>query len=520
MHRKLHILAAGIFLCALGLLQAAEASIRVIDTPVVLRKTIHIPADQLLVIREKGVLRQGGGGRLVIEGNFIAPARNVFQDFQPGEIVFANPAAAPHALPQWWGARADGRADDTNAIQCALDAGLRKIYFPAGKYQITRPLNATDRPGEITLEGAGMSLHASYNGTFLVGNTGDTVLDTSGTQCFTMSNMSIVSGDRNPSQVGILFQRTRRQNFCQFSSLQNVSIHLAGDLSANGGNGTVAVYNNAAELWRASNVVLVADVALAIVGDNIFHIKSRYAEHFPDFTSNSECSIDGASSLIGRGGAALVVQNLASLELNNTYLNRWGKTIDSTETGIGKPYAIEVIGMLNFARLSGHQEGYPGLLHCRGVLASADINYSSWRIATDRPAILLDGRTQIAGIHSSTIRYNNNNPKDIPHPLIASTGERISGLSENSIWLFRHQSLSVRGGRISGNLIRADFRNPKIDLIPTEELLSYQLMTPAGIVWAGPFQQQNTTAEPRKRPENTPPLQQQVKRLFGGTAEE
>lgn len=43
--------------------------------------------------------------------------------------------------PQMFGAVADGVADDTNAVQAALDCG-GEIYFPAGRYKVTRQLNA------------------------------------------------------------------------------------------------------------------------------------------------------------------------------------------------------------------------------------------------------------------------------------------------------------------------------------------------------------------------------------------
>lgn len=44
--------------------------------------------------------------------------------------------------PQMFGAVADGVADDTYAVQAALDRG-GNVYFPAGRYKVTRQLTAT-----------------------------------------------------------------------------------------------------------------------------------------------------------------------------------------------------------------------------------------------------------------------------------------------------------------------------------------------------------------------------------------
>lgn len=46
-----------------------------------------------------------------------------------------------YVTPQMFGAVADGVVDDTNAVQAALDHG-GVVYFPAGRYKVTRQLNA------------------------------------------------------------------------------------------------------------------------------------------------------------------------------------------------------------------------------------------------------------------------------------------------------------------------------------------------------------------------------------------
>ncbi|WP_460402955.1 glycosyl hydrolase family 28-related protein [Actinophytocola sediminis] len=74
--------------------------------------------------------------------------------------------------PQEFGAVADGVADDTDAIQAAIDAQLSRankiVYFPPGNYRITRTVVIPDRAGQgavfnrIILVGAGtMGLRTS-----------------------------------------------------------------------------------------------------------------------------------------------------------------------------------------------------------------------------------------------------------------------------------------------------------------------------------------------------------------------
>src|SRR5262249_14613649 len=55
-----------------------------------------------------------------------------------------------------FGAVGDGKADDTPAIQRAIDNGNGQVHFPTGVYRLTRPLVIDlDRVGFTTLDGGG-----------------------------------------------------------------------------------------------------------------------------------------------------------------------------------------------------------------------------------------------------------------------------------------------------------------------------------------------------------------------------
>jgi len=55
-----------------------------------------------------------------------------------------------------FGAKGDGRADDTAAIQHAVEAGIGDLRFPRGVYRVTRPIVIElDRVGPVSLAGEG-----------------------------------------------------------------------------------------------------------------------------------------------------------------------------------------------------------------------------------------------------------------------------------------------------------------------------------------------------------------------------
>src|SRR2546422_5736811 len=55
-----------------------------------------------------------------------------------------------------FGARGDGKTDDTQSIQHAIQKGDGVLHFPRGEYLITRPLQvALQMHGRIAIDGAG-----------------------------------------------------------------------------------------------------------------------------------------------------------------------------------------------------------------------------------------------------------------------------------------------------------------------------------------------------------------------------
>ena len=98
-----------------------------------------------------------------------------------------------------FGAKGDGSTDDTAAIQAAIDyavaAGRRSVYFPAGTYIVTSPLHAQVKTGTTTVGGATRSKYAYGMGLTLRGEqVGKTVLRKTGQATYTIPANNNING--------------------------------------------------------------------------------------------------------------------------------------------------------------------------------------------------------------------------------------------------------------------------------------------------------------------------------------
>lgn len=98
-----------------------------------------------------------------------------------------------------FGAKGDGSTDDTAAIQAAIDyavaAGRRSVYFSAGTYIVTSPLHAQVETGTTTVGGATRSKYAYGMGLTLRGEqVGKTVLRKTGQTTYTIPANNNING--------------------------------------------------------------------------------------------------------------------------------------------------------------------------------------------------------------------------------------------------------------------------------------------------------------------------------------
>ncbi|RZK33856.1 MAG: hypothetical protein EOO61_14570, partial [Hymenobacter sp.] len=151
-------------------------------------------------------------------------------------------------------AAGDGATDDTNAIQNAINyaksltnpngGGYRAtVYFPAGSYYITKPINVTNTTGILLMGDGGSYLNSIILGNTNDGNTGRPMFDFTGSTLSGCENFSFLSldGYANRSSIGVQFALTSVGGLnC---GIKNCYFQMADSSTANNGIGTVGILN-------------------------------------------------------------------------------------------------------------------------------------------------------------------------------------------------------------------------------------------------------------------------------------
>jgi len=114
-------------------------------------KSITIPENINLHFEKGGKLTIPTAVTVTINGGVDAGLFQIFECQGTGKVAFGQ-GAVKEVYPQWWGAKGNGKTDDTSAIQAAIVAGS-VIYFPEGTY-LAGEIDLTSLTG-YTLIGAG-----------------------------------------------------------------------------------------------------------------------------------------------------------------------------------------------------------------------------------------------------------------------------------------------------------------------------------------------------------------------------
>jgi hypothetical protein len=248
-----------------------------------------------------------------------------------------------------YGAVGDGSTECASAFQAAIDTG-KDVFVPIGTYKVSTALNITNRAGG-PFKMFGENWGIGGNGSIIKANTGGVCLDFTGSQLMSVEDIVIDSatgtGITNPSTIGILFARSTTGLFAQFNTLRNVRIYMVSDAAANSSQGTIGLYNCAAEIHHYDNVYFQADNPIIFTGYNDFNITSPYQTISIIYPSMSMVSITGASTFhatLASAKAAVYVSNAFSFDFRNVYT-----------TGDGNS-SFYVNGTKNIS-IDGHTEG-------------------------------------------------------------------------------------------------------------------------------------------------------------------
>jgi hypothetical protein len=248
-----------------------------------------------------------------------------------------------------FGALGNGQVDDTAAIQRAVNharnlsfptgGGVYRvsIFFPAGFYYITAPIDLTNTNG-IWLVGDG----GQYLNTIILGNTSGQIFDFSGSSLAGCENFMFVSSAGSGSirsTIGVQFALTANGGLnC---GLRNCSFQMEDYPTANNGFGSIGILNIRSEeyfihecLVRANTPVVMSNaVSLDATGIN-FVATSRYQTLSQGVGSMGVTNVQATSlQTYEKRQPALVLNGTNSFSFQG-YLSRLTAANGTNETAI------------------------------------------------------------------------------------------------------------------------------------------------------------------------------------------
>jgi hypothetical protein len=187
-------------------------------------------------------VRVGGGQPLFLSGNTPADANSLVQNAEKSRLYLIPPgkqksaitsvnqtflidtAAVPTTVfdaKRDFGAKGDGRTDDTDAIQKTIDAAREKshgaiAYLPTGIYVVKKTLHVTG--ADYTFGGTGFRAGLLWRG-----DEGGTIVDVADPQRVTLENLAVGNHDTGQTTNAIDILQTGTDN-PSFVTYDNVSV--------------------------------------------------------------------------------------------------------------------------------------------------------------------------------------------------------------------------------------------------------------------------------------------------------
>jgi len=350
------------------------------------------------------------------------PASGVISSAMQAVVAAASLADGRAAMGPWndisvgvfnvkdpaYGAVGDGVVDDSAAIQSAINAckaaGGGTVFFPFGRYRCASRLKVQNTTSGyiyicFTGQGAGnANTPANMRGSILVGDTGGILLDMSGCSFFYGKNFGIASGVANPSTIGMLFQRTASNSYCQEVKLDRVNIGLATAPAANSGLGSIAMVNKRGEHHHYSDCKFTADTSELMDGASAYPavISPDYAEATPGGATLQLNQFDNCEFL-GITYDCIVMRSPGLVLMNNPYfgapLNRVGIVAAFVNglkivNGLIEPSSGTPLGLI---KLIGNcwnwdvelKSAVPGIFGIDGITAGAALSNFRARFTDD-----------------------------------------------------------------------------------------------------------------------------------------
>ncbi|UFH55978.1 glycosyl hydrolase family 28-related protein [Spirosoma sp. KNUC1025] len=240
----------------------------------------------------------------------------------------------------------NGQTDDTAAIQAAINYAKSltspgggsyriSVYFPAGYYYISSPINLTNANG-IWLQGDG----GSYTNTGIVGNTSGPIFDFSGSTFSGCENFFFLSSagfGTTRSTIGVQFARTNNGGYnC---GIRHCSFQMEDYATANNNFGTIGILNVAAEEFYVDQCVVRANAPIVMgFATTIAGIGTSYtaSSRYQTLISGSMGVTNIASTSLHsyeKRQPALILNGTNSLNFQG-YISRLSDSSGANETAI------------------------------------------------------------------------------------------------------------------------------------------------------------------------------------------
>lgn len=247
-----------------------------------------------------------------------------------------------------FGAVGNGQNDDTAAIQRAVNYAKSistagggtfrpSVYFPAGYYNISAPIDITNTSG-IWLVGDG----GKWLSTIIFGQTSGPMFDFSGSDqsgCENFEFLSITQTGSIRSTIGVQFALTNNGGLnC---GIRNCSFNMEDFSTANNGFGTIGILNIRSEEFyvhecfiRANTPIVMSNsVSLGITGVN-FTASSRYQTLTAGMGSMGVTSVIGTSLQVYEKRQPALVLNGTNNFTFQGYIGRVSVTNGLNDTAV------------------------------------------------------------------------------------------------------------------------------------------------------------------------------------------
>lgn len=251
-----------------------------------------------------------------------------FINLQDGYEACFNAVANLHVTPQMFGAVGDGVADDTAAIQKAIDTGA-EVVIPAGTYLISSTLTVKT----VNQVVRGTSIDAVIQASSDLGDNAMLVLDGSASPAYRSSQqLSNLHLKGNGESVGLMFKTNAdffvsnvKVSNCKWGicSQDSLLYHVFGAMVIDCTNGII--FKNSAALSAANNVcyemckvIQISEYAIYSEDGNSTHnVVFQCCEIEATNTSKLDISPIALHSLSGSGASPLMVFRNCWFEQNN-----------------------------------------------------------------------------------------------------------------------------------------------------------------------------------------------------------